>query len=243
MKKVIFCGIFFVIFSTFSFAETLTLGYVSFPPYEYIENGKPAGILVTIVQEIFKKSGYDLVLKHFPFKRALKLTKEGKIDGLFNFYKNADRLKYFDYSEPVIKNPLVFFVRKDSVMVYTDLNDLKNKKISVMRGYTYGAEFDKSNLFKKDESNKHESSFRKVGKGRSDAYPCDKLVGISVARKDGLMSELKILPNPLKVMDGHIGFTKGKHTNVIKRINSTIIEMQKSGTIEKIIDDYVGTTK
>jgi ABC-type amino acid transport substrate-binding protein len=53
------------------------------------------------------------------------------------------------------------------------------------------------------------------------------------------MSELKILPTPLKIMDGYIGFTKGKHQEVINRINKEIIEMHQNGEIEKIIDQYI----
>ena len=243
MKKGIIGGIIFLLLTSYSYAETITLGYVSFPPYEYVENEKPAGVLVEIVQEIFKKSGHNLILKHYPFKRAFHNAKLGRIDGLFNFYKNSERLEYFDYSEVVIKNPLVFFVRKDTAWTYSGLNDLKGKIISVMRGYTYGSEFDNSDLFIKDVSNQHESSFKKVAARRSDGYPCDKLVGINVARKEGLMSELKILPVPLKVMDGHIGFTKGKHTELIKKINAIITEMHQNGQIEKVINDYVESNK
>ncbi len=53
------------------------------------------------------------------------------------------------------------------------------------------------------------------------------------------MSELKTLPTPLKVMDGYIGFTKGKHQDTINRINKVIIEMHQNGEIAKIIDQYI----
>ncbi len=225
----------------FSNAQAVTLGYVAFPPYEFKgEHGEAKGVLVEIVQTVFQRAGVSLELKFFPFKRALALAKEGKIDGLFNFYKNPERLKYFDYSHQVIQNPLVFFVRKDSNLTFDgNLRSLSGTKIGVLRGYTYGTDFDKSNLFVKDVANSHPSNLKKLVLARIDAYPCDRLVGILIARQEKLMVELKLIPIPLKVMDGHIGFTKGKHQRVLVKIDPIIAKMQKSGEIDRMINAYI----
>ena len=220
-------------------AKKIQLVYVSFPPYEDSINNKPAGILVQIVIQAFTRADIEYNLTFLPFKRGYDLVKEGKYDGLFNFYKIDKRLPYFDYSRPIIKNPLVFFVRRDSSMTYQSINDLKDKKIGVMIGYTYGKEFDDAKNFIKDAAAEHVHHFRKVLFGRLDAYPCDKMVGIYTARKEGYMDEFKILPNPLKIMNGHIGFTKGKHTLVIEKINQQIKQMEDSCEIDQIIDNYI----
>jgi polar amino acid transport system substrate-binding protein len=219
-------------------AQKVTLAYVDFPPYEFEENGKPQGILVKIVERLFEKANISLELEFLPFKRAYIEVKQGKIDGLFNFYKIEERLKYFDYTDAIIENPLVFFVRKDSTLQYKGLKNLKGLKIGVMRGYSYGSEFDNSTFFEKDPSNSHIANFKKLLYGRFDAYPCDKLVGIYVARQNNMMSEFKILPTPLTVMDGHIGFTKGRHQDIIKKINIELKAMQTHGGIDKLINQY-----
>ncbi len=220
-------------------AKTVKLIYVSFPPYEENINGKPAGILIQIVEQIFKKADIPFDLTFLPFKRGYEMVKEGQYDGIFNFYKIDERLPYFDFSAPIIKNPLVFFVHKDSDMVYESLHDLNQKKIGVMLGYTYGKEFDDARNFTKDTAGEHEYHFRKLILGRLDAYPCDKMVGIYTARKEGLMDQLKILPNPLKVMTGHIGFTKDRHKDVIEKINFEITRMEKSGKIDETINNFI----
>ena len=108
-----------------------------------------------------------------------------------------------------------------------------------MLGYTYGSEFDNSKLFQKHTLNKHEKNLELVIKGRLDAYICDKLVGVYVARKEGYYQQLKILPNPLKTMKGHIGFTKGKHQPLIEIINNEIKLMQESREIDKRIQSFM----
>ena len=133
------------------------------------------------------------------------------------------------------------FVRKGSGIRFDTLEDLKGLKVGLLRGYTYGTNFDKSTLFVKETGNSHESNLKKLAFGRLDVYPCDKLVGIYIAMKNNLISQLEILPVPLKTMDGHIGFTKGKHQDVMNKINKIIIEMHQNGEIEQIINQYLET--
>ena len=219
-------------------AKILTLAYVDFPPYEFIENGQPRGVLVTIVKRIFIKSEIPIVLKYLPFKRAYEDTKYGRIDGLFNFYKTEARTQFFDYTIPIIKNPLVIFIKNDAKIEFNEIVDLKGLTIGVMRGYTYGTEFDESELFVREPTNSHESNFNKLIARRIDAYPCDKRVGLHIAKKNNLTGKIKILPKPLSIMDGHIGFTKGKHNKVIHKINEVILEMKANGEIDRIIAQY-----
>ena len=219
--------------------DKVSLGYVDFPPYEYQDGEKPSGILVSIVKELFNRANIPLDLQFRPFKRAYHETSIGRLDGLFNFYKIDKRLEFFDYSIPIIDNPLVFFVRRDSSIKYQELADLKGLKVGTMLGYTYGTSFDESDLFIKYRLVNHEKNFELLTKGRLDLYPCDKLVGIYIADKEGLLDQVKILPVPLRVMKGHIGFTKGKHQIVIEKINQEIMTMRRNGEIEKYINDFI----
>ena len=182
--KVILILASFIVFGVNSvYAEKITLAYVDFPPYEFEENGKAHGILIRIVETVFKKGNIPLELKFLPFKRAYEYTRNNEIDGLFNFYKTPNRMEYFDYSESIIKNELVLFVRKGSGIRFDTLEDLKGLKVGLLRGYTYGTNFDKSTLFVKETGNSHESNLKKLAFGRLDVYPCDKLVGIFIAMK------------------------------------------------------------
>lgn len=212
------------------------LAYVDFPPYEYQENGQPKGILVEIVRTVFQRAGLPLELVHKPFNRAYEETKAGKIDGLFNFYKIPERLEHFDYSEPLVLNPLVLFVLRDSTLSFGGcLGELAGLNIGAMQGYTYGTEFDESALFTIDRAGSHELNFQKLLLGRIDAYPCDKLVGRYVLRAEGLSSRITFLPKPVIVMEGHIGFAKGRHQDVLRKINPVIREMRTSGELDRIV--------
>lgn len=238
-KKITLLFAAFVFFRISSaYAEPITLAYVDFPPYEFEANGQAEGILVEIVGKIFQRANISLELEFLPFKRAYAYTLRGEIDGLFNFYKTPKRLAGFDYSDVILKNPLVLFVKKGSKITFNTLTDLKGLRIGVMRGYTYGPEFDESTAFIKEIGDSHESNFKKLAVGRLDVYVCDNLVGMHVVRKLRLMSEFDILPVPLIIMDGHIGFTKNKHQPTIRKINEIIKAMRQSGEIDQVISNY-----
>ena len=79
--KVILILASFIVFGVNSvYAEKITLAYVDFPPYEFEENGKAHGILIRIVETVFKKGNIPLELKFLPFKRAYEYTRNNEID-------------------------------------------------------------------------------------------------------------------------------------------------------------------
>ena len=217
-------------------AEYIVLGYVDFPPYEYRDTeGKPQGTLVTVVERIFERADIYLILKYLPFQRALLNAKRGEIDGLFNFYKTEGRRNHFDYSEPIIRNPLNLFVLKNAIIDFNALEDLEGLTIGVMRGYSYGTAFDENSLFIREAADCHKANFVKLTHKRIDAYLCERRAGIHIATENHMMAELKILPRPVIVMDGHIGFTKGRHRAVIRKINVIIAQMHQNGEIDQLI--------
>ena len=213
-------------------AFSMILAYVDFPPYSWQENGRAKGVQIQIVNSIFKNAHIELELIYLPFKRAYQDVKEGKIDGLFNFYQTPERMQWFDYSASFIKNPLVIFKKNNRQI---DINNLQGLKVGVMRGYTYGNEFDNNSTFTRYIIDSHKSAFLLLKKNRIDIYPCDYRVGNWHIEKLSLQNEIDSITKPLKIMDGHIGFTKGVHQKNIQKINTAIMNMIKSGEIETII--------
>ena len=210
----------------------MILAYVDFPPYSWQESGRAKGVQVQIVNSIFKNAHIELELIYLPFKRAYQDVKEGKIDGLFNFYQTPERMQWFDYSASFIKNPLVIFKKNNRQI---DINNLQGLKVGVMRGYTYGNEFDNNSTFTRYIIDSHKSAFLLLKKNRIDIYPCDYRVGNWHIEKLSLQNEIDSITKPLKIMDGHIGFTKGVHQKNIQKINNAIMNIIKSGEIETII--------
>lgn len=227
--------------------DTIRFATVDFPPYSYMEGGRIEGIEVDIVRRVCELAGVGYEMELLPFKRAYESVLDYKntgVDAIFNFYKNPERLTLFDYSDPILENPLVFFARKESPVVFDgDLASVKGNKIGIMIGYTYSPEFtkaiqDKSILF--EETTSHEANFRKLEAHRIDLYPVEKFVGVSVARKYKVYDSLRVLEKPLIVQQGYVGFAKGNpKAKLLEKLNSALKKLRSSGEYERIFDRHL----
>ena len=78
MRKVsVIVSLFIMLFSTQSFAEPVKIVTLNWGAYVG-ENLTENGIHAAIVREAFKKSGKDMALKFYPWKRAYKMATMGK---------------------------------------------------------------------------------------------------------------------------------------------------------------------
>jgi polar amino acid transport system substrate-binding protein len=105
-----------------------------------------------------------------PWKRALRYADNGKI-GIAGIYKNEDRLRRYDYSNEIFEEKLAIFIHKEMNLNYKAIGDLKGRTIGVIRGWSYGDEFDhyrRQNLFIVDEAQSDEANFHKLLKKRID---------------------------------------------------------------------------
>ena len=102
----------------------------AYPPYMHGSKSKPKGLYANLLKEIFGKMKLSLTLEPKPWKRVMTKAKVGKW-GVGGIYKNSERVKIFDYSEPIYYERLVLFTRKSSNIKFKKLSDLKGKVIGV----------------------------------------------------------------------------------------------------------------
>lgn len=243
MFRKVLLVIFFVLFvSQAGFtSEKIVLAYVDFPPYGYQEEGEAKGIMVDIVKAVFREAGIELELRNESFFRAYYMVKNGAVDGIFNFYKTEGRLKHFDYSNPILVNPLLVFTRRDKSYNIEKIDDMNGLRVGTMFGYSYGAQFDRNTEIVRDEAQSHVINFKKLVQGSIDLYFCDKFVGKSIISANNLSEIIQMHPKALVVMDGHIGFTKDRHGLVIEKINKVISEKYPKKAVEDIVEKYYGS--
>ena len=125
-------------------AETLVvLGDDAYSPVVYTDQGKPAGILPTILTRISALTGDDYKVQLSPWKRAyaLALRAEGGVVGVSY---NSERAKLFDFSKPIYDDDIQIVTLKDKTFPYNKLDDLKGKVIGGVNGASYGDVVDKA---------------------------------------------------------------------------------------------------
>ena len=242
MFKIILTGLILVMLSFSLFAVELKFATVEFPPYSFTEDGEVKGIQVDILKRILDDENIKYSFNVYPFPRALALVTSKDRDFIFNFYKNPDRLKIFDYSDAFVDNPLVIF-SKNEINFTGKIEDLAGLTIGTMRGYTYSPEFDKAVAERKitvDETESHETNFRKLAAGRIDIYIVERRVGEYILLKLGLRDNFVINRTPLITQTGFVGIEKtNPNKQYLEVINKGLKRLRDSGEINKIYDKYL----
>ncbi|WP_420549018.1 substrate-binding periplasmic protein [Curvivirga sp.] len=114
--------------------EIATIG--NFPPYTYLIDEQLTGIDIDILDELSRRSGVKFTYVTLPWKRALKKTEIGEVDGMFSLFHNQKRASYAHFIEPAIHySTYKLFVRTGEEFIYQDVSDLYGKSVVLNLGY------------------------------------------------------------------------------------------------------------
>ena len=183
------------------------------PPYEYVEGGKDVGLATEILEELLPKLGYTPKIEWLPWKRATEMAKAGDMDAVYSASQNAERAEFLYYPATALHpSEYVFFIKKADVgkLKFDTLDDIKDHRVGVTRGYAYSDEFlKKTEEFKNsEEANSDDLNFEKLVGGHIDYFPAELLNGLLLVKKLGLQDKVTFLEKRIKVKDYFIAFSK-----------------------------------
>ncbi len=230
------------------FAQELTiLGYDKEPPKFYKERGQPKGIFIDMLRYIEKEIGYTFHIKLYPWKRAYTYSLMAK-GGIIGLSMTKERLQIFDYSDIMYYDEVMVVVIKGKEFHFENINDLKGKKVGLIRGATFGDEFNqavRSRLFTPKEDESHVQRLMKLLYGRIDvALVAPGKAGVfNYIQSDPHLRENKnkfvVLSKPLKRDPNYLGISKKlRMTGFIAKFNKALKKGWETGTFQKIMDSY-----
>ncbi|MCX7217651.1 MAG: transporter substrate-binding domain-containing protein [Burkholderiales bacterium] len=113
---------------------------------------------------------FQFEIRRVPWKRAVESAQNG--DGMiFGISKTPERLRQLAFSVPIYSEQTLLITRCESNFRFKSLQDLKGQTLGIVRGTSYGEEFDqqKNILFKvEDDTGNTPARFNKLRLGRMD---------------------------------------------------------------------------
>lgn len=201
------------------------------PPFMSLVAGKPAGLYPALIAAAFQTMGQTAQIEAKPWKRCITETDEG-LSGTGGIYKNEDRLKKYDFSEQIFVEKMAVYFSKTKPVSFNSVADLLGKKIGVIRGWSYGDDFDKAVKEGKitiDEVKADSQNFQKLASGRVDAILAIEEAG-AASLKTGQFPGIEKSPKYLFENPTFLAFNKSKkQTDILTKFNQAIDEMRKSG--------------
>lgn len=227
-------------------AAPLMLYTINYPPFQYQEGSEVKGMVPEIVKEAFRRSERDVTIAVIPWPRVLRAAKDGEMDGLFTVFKTPEREQYLDYCrESLIDQRIVLFVKKDSpIAIEENPATLPNLRLGLVNQISYGPIFDqqvKAGKYQKIEmSNNFEEAVKKFGAARFDVLVASEYVGIFYLQRQGLLSQVKQLPQIIETVPSYLAFSKArKQKSACKEFDKTLREMKQDGSYQAIIDSHI----
>ena len=223
--------------------KTFTVGFdASFPPYGYQENGEYVGFDLDLAQEVCDRNGWELVKTPIDWDAKNIELNGGSIDCIWNGFTMNGREDDYTWTPAYINNTQVFAVNKNSGI----------KKAADLAGKNVLVQADSSALAAlQDEENTdikaladsfgsltqvpdYESALMELEAGSADAVAMDEGVALT---KQAQNDNIVILDDVISQEQYGIAFKKG-NDELRDQVWSTLLEMEKDGTGDKIAAKY-----
>lgn len=222
---------------------TFTVGFdASFPPYGYQENGEYVGFDLDLAQEVCDRNGWELVKTPIDWDAKDAELNSGAIDCIWNGFTMNGREDKYTWTEPYVDNTQVFAVKKDGGI--TSAADLAGKIVLVQADSSALAALkDEENAEIKAladsfgeliEVQEYESALMELEAGSADAVAMDEGVALT---KQAQNDNIVILDDVISQEQYGIAFKKG-NDELRDQVWSTLLEMEKDGTVDKIAAKY-----
>ena len=204
----------------------------TFPPMEFVENGKRTGFDVELVEAIAKTMGKQVEWVDIDFKGLIPGLISKRFDmAVSAIYITDERKKVVDFTDSYYAGGLVVMVKADNKAI-NKLADLDGKKVSVQVG-TKSVSYltEKFPKVQRVEVEKNQEMFNLVDIGRVDAAVTGKPAAYQYARTKG---GLKVLPEQLTVEEYGMAVRKDL-PELTKALNEALAKLKADGAYDKIV--------
>lgn len=223
--------------------KTFTVGFdASFPPYGYQENGEYVGFDLDLAQEVCDRNGWEIMKTPIDWDAKNIELNGGSIDCIWNGFTMNGREDDYTWTPAYINNTQVFAVNKNSGI--TKAADLAGKNVLVQADSSALAALqDEENTDIKALADSfgsltqvpdYESALMELEAGSADAVAMDEGVALT---KQAQNDNIVILDDVISQEQYGIAFKKG-NDELRDQVWSTLLEMEKDGTVDKIAAKY-----
>ncbi len=226
--------------------ETLYIATGEYPPWTS-KKLKYHGYVNHIIQEAFKREGYVVEFKYFPWARAYKEASSGKYQATSYWYYSKERENSFYYSDSIVIEDTVLFHRKSMKFEWDNLDDLKSYKLGVTRGYSYNKEFwdaEKSKLLNVEIVNSDKQNLEKLIRNRIDIVLLGRIAGLTLFNSRYELNNENLIvfhSKPLIRKSGHLLFSKNlpNSKHLITVFNKGLSKLKSEGVLKQFEKDLI----
>lgn len=216
---------------------TVTVGVNHAPPYRVVTDEGVTGLYVDIFNEIADRIDCNVRYAEAPFRRVLLMMEEGRVDVMLGPLKTEEREQMMAFVAPVFppERKLFFYVREENRI--TEYDDLYGKKVGVLAGASYFAEFDTDEELIKEPIGRYENLMRMLEMDRVDVVVAPELVGRDTVNRLDIDASV----SPYQVPGEHSYIAISRTSPVFSRQDEIIRvfeQIRQDGTYDQLVRGY-----
>ena len=214
-----------------------------FPPFESLDGSDIVGIEPKLMQAIADKLGMELVWEQVDFDSIIPGVQTGKYDmGMAGMTVTDERKEQVNFSDSYATGVQVVIVKDDSPI--TSVDDLFADGASTVVGTQAGttgfiyatSDIEDAGLGTVKSFGKTTDAVEALKNGQVDCVILDNEPAKAlVAANEGL----HILDTEYAVEDYAIAIAK-ENTDLLEKVNKALSELTADGTLQSIVDKYIG---
>ncbi|XXJ21252.1 substrate-binding periplasmic protein [Desulfovibrio caledoniensis] len=226
-----------------AFAERLvTVAFPLFAPYRTMENGRPAGLVVTLLDEVAKRMGFKVKFVEVSFHRAMYMLDNGDVDIMPGLFKRKDREERYLYVEtPYRHERTSFFVLRDGPRIES-YDDLRGLTIGTLEEVKYFDRFDSDDALIKKPVLSDMLNIRKLLEGRIDCFAmAGEVAKQKIAMAGGKERIVQAAYRPPKKDGVYLVFSRrSPNKDLVEKLNETLSAMERAGELDRLYQLHFG---
>ncbi|GAB6039672.1 substrate-binding periplasmic protein [Endothiovibrio diazotrophicus] len=229
-------------------ADLITLRADEWCPYNCAPDSDKPGYLVEIAKRVFEGAGHQVDYQLLNWARAIEETRAGKYTAIVGAAR-GDAEDFVFPAEVLGKSVNAFVARKDDPWSYTGIASLENRKLGVVRDYSYNDAVDGYVEAHKNDAervqiasgdNALEVNLRKLQKGRLDTVVDGQYVLTYTLTRLGLNDSIHLAgaddsPDPIYIAFSPKAPKAGEYAELLA---TGVAAMRASGELQQILAKY-----
>ena len=164
---------------------------MDWPPFDFVDDGQPAGYSIDLIELIAKKTGLSIqFVNGYSWNEILDRFQRDEIQILPAVFKDDERISYLEFTSSYYIQPSILVTNINDTI--NSIHDLSNKNIAVIEGFSITAELKKNypdiNLVPVKTI---QDGLKKVSVGELDGF-VESIGVVSYYMKENFIPNLKI---------------------------------------------------
>jgi polar amino acid transport system substrate-binding protein len=216
-------------------AAELRLYTEDYRPFSYLQDGKPSGMAVAVIEALIRRTGETAHIELVPWTRGYHHVRHQADSALFSTVRTVQREAEFQWVGPIARGHTRFYTLKDAGLRVASLDDVRQLGTLAIPKQWYSYELlREQNLQNLYGVSTPQDMLRMFRHGRVKLLLANTLTLDGMLAEQGmhagqLQAQFDLMPN-----DSYIAFSLHTDAARVARWQSALQDMRHDGSLERI---------